>query len=114
MPDPLGGSWFLERLTDQVEGAAQDYIRRIDEMGGMIPAIEKGFPQSEIANASYHYQHGVEIGDNIIVGVNRFVEPESEPIELLQIDESAQARQATVSATPTGGLCVLHGVACHG
>ena len=94
VPDPLGGSWFLERLTDHVEEAAQDYIRRIDEMGGMIPAIEKGFPQSEIANASYHYQHGVEIGDNIIVGVNRFVEPESEPIELLQIDESAQARQA--------------------
>jgi methylmalonyl-CoA mutase, N-terminal domain len=92
-PDPLGGSWFVENLTDQVEAGARDYIRRIDDMGGMIPAIEKGFPQSEIADASYRYQHGVEIGDNIIVGVNRFVEQGSDPIEILQIDETAQARQ---------------------
>src|SRR5882672_1860553 len=68
-PDPLGGSYFLEHLTRASEDAAQDYIRRIDEMGGMIAAIETGFPQREIADASYRYQREVETGDKIIVGV---------------------------------------------
>ncbi len=62
-------------------------------MGGMIPAIERGFPQTEIANASYEYQHSIETGEQKIVGVNAFVEQNEEPIELLQIDESAQAHQ---------------------
>ena len=62
-PDPLGGSYFVERLTLDMEQAAADYFRRIDEMGGMIAAIEKGFPQSEIANASYQYQRAVETKD---------------------------------------------------
>jgi methylmalonyl-CoA mutase N-terminal domain/subunit len=92
-PDPLGGSYFVERLTLDVESAAQDYIRRIDEMGGMIPAIERNFPQSEIANASYQYQHGVETGRNTIVGVNAFRREEEEPIEILQIDQTAERRQ---------------------
>lgn len=91
--DPLGGSYFLERLTLDMEQAAWDYIRRIDEMGGMIAAIERGFPQSEIAEASYQYQKEQESGERIIVGVNRFTEQKEEPIELLQIDESAQRRQ---------------------
>jgi methylmalonyl-CoA mutase N-terminal domain/subunit len=91
-PDPLGGSYFLEKLTLDSEAAAEDYIRRIDEMGGMIPAIEAGFPQSEIASASYRYQCEVESGERTIVGVNRFQSSE-QPIELLQIDETAAQHQ---------------------
>jgi methylmalonyl-CoA mutase N-terminal domain/subunit len=91
-PDPLGGSYYLEALTDQVEAAAQEYIRKIDEMGGMIPAIEHGYPQKEIAQASYEYQRAVEQGEAVIVGVNRFVEDEQQPIELLQI-RTAEEKQ---------------------
>ncbi len=91
--DPLGGSYFVEKMTLDVEAAANDYIRRIDQMGGMIPAIERGFPQSEIANASYEYQRSIETGEQTIVGVNKFNESADERIELLQIDESAQQRQ---------------------
>ncbi len=93
VPDPLGGSYFLEQLTERVEQGANDYIRRIDEMGGMINAIERGFPQTEIANASYEYQHSVEQGESVIVGVNKFTEQDSKPIELLQIDSSAEKKQ---------------------
>jgi methylmalonyl-CoA mutase, N-terminal domain len=92
-PDPLGGSYFLEKLTLDVEEAANAYIRQIDDMGGMIPAIERGFPQTEIANASYEFQHSVELGESIIVGVNKFTEKDEKPIELLQIDETAERRQ---------------------
>ncbi len=92
-PDPLGGSYFLERLTADVEAAANEYIRRIDEMGGMIPAIEAGYPQREIAQASYEYQRSIEQGERKIVGVNAFAVEDEAPIELLQIDESAARRQ---------------------
>jgi methylmalonyl-CoA mutase N-terminal domain/subunit len=92
-PDPLGGSYFVESLTAEMEKQARDYIRRIDEMGGMIPAIERGFPQTEIANASYEYQHAIETGEQKIVGVNAFVEQSEQPIELLQMDASAEAHQ---------------------
>ncbi len=91
--DPLGGSYFVENLTSRVEEAAMDYIRRIDEMGGMIPAIERGYPQSEIADASYQFQRTVESGQQKIVGVNAFTESSSEPLALLQIDESAGKSQ---------------------
>src|SRR5690242_19361185 len=90
--DPLGGSYFLEKLTLDTEAAANDYIRRIDEMGGMIPAIEAGFPQTEIAAASYRYQREVERGERVVVGVNRF-QSDDQPIELLQIDETAGRHQ---------------------
>ncbi len=93
VPDPLGGSYFVENLTAEVERRAKDYIRRIDEMGGMIPAIERGFPQTEIANASYEYQHTVETGEQKIVGVNAFVEQKEDAIDLLQIDGSSQQHQ---------------------
>jgi len=93
IPDPFGGSYFVESLTAEMEKRAHDYIRRIDEMGGMIPAIERGFPQTEIANASYEYQHAIEIGEQKIVGVNAFVEENEKPIELLQIDDSSQQCQ---------------------
>jgi methylmalonyl-CoA mutase N-terminal domain/subunit len=91
-PDPLGGSYFVEKLTADTEAAANDYIRRIDEMGGMIAAIEAGFPQSEIAQASYRYQREIEDGERVIVGVNRF-QSDDHPIELLQIDETAAKHQ---------------------
>jgi methylmalonyl-CoA mutase N-terminal domain/subunit len=92
--DPLGGSYFLERLTLDTEAAAMAYIRRIDEMGGMIAAIEQNFPQREIANASYEYQKAVERGDKIIVGVNAFQSDREEAVEILQIDRAAQEHQA--------------------
>jgi methylmalonyl-CoA mutase N-terminal domain/subunit len=91
-PDPLGGSYFLEKLTADTEAAAREYMGRIDEMGGMIPAIEAGFPQAEIAAASYRYQREVESEERIVVGVNRFRSAD-QPIELLQIDEGAARHQ---------------------
>jgi methylmalonyl-CoA mutase N-terminal domain/subunit len=91
-PDPLGGSYFVEKLTAETETAANEYIRRIDEMGGMIAAVEAGFPQSEIAQASYRYQREIEDGERVIVGVNRF-QSDDQPIDLLQIDETAAGHQ---------------------
>jgi methylmalonyl-CoA mutase N-terminal domain/subunit len=93
VPDPLGGSYFLEKLTSEVEKGANEYIRNIDAMGGMINAIERGYPQTEIANASFEFQKSVERRDSIIVGVNKFTEQEEQPIELLQIDETAERKQ---------------------
>jgi methylmalonyl-CoA mutase N-terminal domain/subunit len=93
VPDPLAGSYFVENLTAEMEKRANEYIRRIDEMGGMIPAIERGYPQTEIANASYEYQHTIETGEQKIVGVNAFVEKNEDPIELLQIGASSQQHQ---------------------
>lgn len=91
-PDPLGGSYFVEKLTLDMEEAANDYIEHIDKLGGMIPAIEAGFPQSEIAAASYRYQREVEKGERVIVGANRFQSDEQQ-IEILQIDQNAQKKQ---------------------
>ncbi|MGD0871705.1 MAG: methylmalonyl-CoA mutase family protein [Bryobacteraceae bacterium] len=91
-PDPLGGSYFLEKLTLETEAAAHRYIRQIDDMGGMIAAIEAGFPQTEIADASYRYQREVEAGERTVVGVNRF-QSDDQPIELLQIDEGSARHQ---------------------
>ena len=97
--DPLGGSYFLEKLTMETEQAADDYVRRIDQMGGMIAAIEEGFPQREIAAASYRYQRELEAGQRIVVGANRYQEPSgsgpAQPIDLLQIDEKAAQQQET-------------------
>ena len=95
-PDPFGGSYFIEALTDQMEAAARDYIRQIDAMGGMIPAIEQGFPQKEIAQSSYEYQRAVEQGDAVIVGVNKFVEEERQPLDLLQIRTAEEKQVARV------------------
>ena len=91
--DPFGGSYFVETLTNEMEEAAWEYIRKIDEMGGMIPAIEQGYPQREIADASYRYQVSVDRKDKIIVGVNEFM-GEKAPIEILRIDESVRAQQS--------------------
>jgi methylmalonyl-CoA mutase N-terminal domain/subunit len=93
VPDPFGGSEYLERLTLEMENGARDYIRAIDEKGGMIAAIEQGFPQAEIARASFEYQQKVEKGEAVIVGVNRYRTMEEQPIETLRIDRSAEDRQ---------------------
>ena len=91
--DPLGGSYFVETLTNEVEQGAWEYIRRIDAMGGMVAAIEKSYPQREIAEASYRYQMAVDQKEKIIVGVNEYVTAEK-PIDILQIDETVGHRQA--------------------
>jgi methylmalonyl-CoA mutase N-terminal domain/subunit len=91
--DPLGGSYFVETLTNEVERGAWDYIERIDAMGGMVAAIERGYPQREIAEASYRYQVAVEKKEKIIVGVNDFVS-EEKPLETLLIDDTVAHRQA--------------------
>src|SRR5580700_4643736 len=91
--DPLGGSYFVETLTNEAEEGAWKYIRKIDSMGGMIPAIERGYPQREIADASYSYQTAVDRKEKIIVGVNEFT-GEEKAIEVLRIDESVRVEQA--------------------
>ena len=91
--DPFGGSYFVEALTNETETGAVDYIRKIDEMGGMIPAIERGYPQREIADAAYRYQVAVDRKEKIIVGVNEFA-GEEKPLDILHIDESVRAQQA--------------------
>ena len=91
--DPLGGSYFLETLTNEVEHGAWDYIEKIDSLGGMVAAIERGYPQREISEASYRYQVEVDKKEKIIVGVNDFVTKEK-PLDTLQIDETVAHRQA--------------------
>src|SRR5262249_30355966 len=91
--DPFGGSYFVETLTNEVERGAWDYIEKIDAMGGMVAAIERGYLQREIAEASYRYQVAVDKKEKIIVGVNDFVSDEK-PLEILQIDETVAHRQA--------------------
>ena len=91
--DPLGGSYFVETLTNEVERGAWDYIEKIDALGGMVAAIERGYPQREISEASYRYQVEVDKKEKIIVGVNDFVTNEK-PLDTLQIDETVAHRQA--------------------
>jgi len=92
--DPLGGSWFVERLTNEMEAAALDYIRRIDEMGGMIAAIENGFPMKEIAEASYLYQQQLDSCEKTMVGMNRYQMAEEDvPVELHAIAPDVEKRQ---------------------
>ena len=90
--DPLGGAYFVEALTNEMEREAKEYIGRIDDMGGMVKAVELGFPQKEIADSAYRYQKEVESKEKIIVGVNAF-EMRHEPISLLEIDESVARHQ---------------------
>jgi methylmalonyl-CoA mutase N-terminal domain/subunit len=91
--DPLGGSCFLETLTLQMENAALDYFNKLDAMGGMVKAIERGYPQKEIAEASYQYQRAAEKKEKVIVGVNEFVVEETSP-HILYIDESIARQQS--------------------
>jgi methylmalonyl-CoA mutase N-terminal domain/subunit len=91
--DPLGGSWFLERLTLDMEQGANEYFETIDRLGGMVEAIEQGFPQREIAEASYKFQQAVERREKTIVGVNDFVQEDDGQVPILYIDETTAERQ---------------------
>lgn len=91
--DPLAGSYYIEHLTDKIEAEAQEYINKITEMGGMIPAIESGYIQEEIAHSAYEYQKKVESKDRIVVGMNKFQISEPPPTGLLKVDMSVADRQ---------------------
>jgi methylmalonyl-CoA mutase N-terminal domain/subunit len=91
--DPFGGSYAVEALTDRMEREANEYIRRIDEMGGMVKAIETGYPQREIAEAAFHFQRQLEQGIKTVVGVNKYSIPEEIPIATLKIDPEIEERQ---------------------
>ncbi|MBN2333088.1 MAG: methylmalonyl-CoA mutase family protein [Deltaproteobacteria bacterium] len=91
--DPLAGSYFVESLTNKMEQLAMDYINKIDDMGGILKAIEVGFPQKEIADAAYTYQKQIDDGEKIVVGVNKYQMEENLPIELLRIDPVVEKRQ---------------------
>jgi len=91
--DPLGGSYFVEEATTKMERGCFDYFRKIDALGGMVEAIEAGFPQREIMDAAYAYQRAVDSKQKIVVGVNDFVEENEQPIETLYIDESVEEKQ---------------------
>ncbi|MCS6917328.1 MAG: methylmalonyl-CoA mutase family protein [Chitinophagales bacterium] len=91
--DPLGGSYFIERLTDELEEAARSYLQRIDELGGAVHAIEQGYIQEEIARSSYRHQQAVEQGEKIIIGVNRFQSEEQSRPPVTQIDDSIRQVQ---------------------
>jgi len=91
--DPLAGSYYVEWLTDEMERRALDHIRRIDELGGMLRAVEEGYPQREIADSAYRYQREIESGERIVVGVNAFRSEEEEPIPILRIDEKVARGQ---------------------
>jgi methylmalonyl-CoA mutase, N-terminal domain len=91
--DPLGGSYFIEALTEELEVGAWELIERIDELGGAVAAIEQGFIQEEVEQAAFRWQQEVEGGERVIVGVNRFMEGDEEPIELHRLDPEAERRQ---------------------
>jgi methylmalonyl-CoA mutase N-terminal domain/subunit len=91
--DPLGGAYFIESLTDELEAKARELIERVDDLGGAVAAIEQGFVQDEIEQSAFRWQQEVEGGERVIVGVNRFTEGEEEPIELHRLDPAAEQRQ---------------------
>jgi methylmalonyl-CoA mutase N-terminal domain/subunit len=91
--DPLGGSYYLEHLTNELERQAYDYFDRIDKLGGVVAAIEQNFQQREIAEASFRYQAEVERGERVVVGVNRYELEDELPIEILRIDPALERKQ---------------------
>ena len=91
--DPLGGAYFVEALTDRMEELAYEYFRKIDELGGMVEAVKRGFPQREIADAAYELQREIDRGERIVVGVNDYREGDGEPPELLRIDPALERKQ---------------------
>jgi methylmalonyl-CoA mutase, N-terminal domain len=91
--DPLGGSYFVEALTDEMERAAYAYFHRIDELGGMVEAVKRGFPQREIAEAAYQLQREIDARERVVVGVNAYTEGDGEPLELLRIDPALERKQ---------------------
>jgi methylmalonyl-CoA mutase N-terminal domain/subunit len=91
--DPLGGSYFVETLTDEMEQAAYEYINKIDGMGGMLKAIERNYPQLEIADAAYRFQRELDEKKRIMVGVNKYVEEDHIPVDIYHVDETLEERQ---------------------
>ena len=91
--DPLGGSWLIESLTTEIEELASDYLKRIDDMGGAVEAIEAGWMKQEIEESAYRINQGVESGDRPVVGVNKFVQDEEEPVEIYRLDPELERRQ---------------------
>ncbi len=91
--DPLGGSYFVEALTDELEARAYEYFAKIDELGGMVEAVKRGFPQREIADAAYELQREIDRGDRIVVGVNDYRDGDEVPLELLRIDPALEGKQ---------------------
>ncbi|MFA5479763.1 MAG: methylmalonyl-CoA mutase family protein, partial [Candidatus Muiribacteriota bacterium] len=91
--DPLGGSYYIEKLTNEIEKQATEYINKIDEMGGSPKAIENGYIQREIQKSAYDYQKSIETNDTIVVGVNKFAVEEKAPENLLRVDISVQNKQ---------------------
>ena len=91
--DPLGGSYYIEWLTNQIEAEIQSYIDKIDEMGGVLEAIKKGYIQREIMRSAYDYQRAVDSGEQVIVGVNKFTTEEEGTPRLLEIDEAVEKKQ---------------------
>jgi methylmalonyl-CoA mutase, N-terminal domain len=91
--DPLGGSFFVEALTNEIEAKAMEYIRKIDDLGGMIEALEKHYPQMEIADAAYKFQQQIDRREKIMVGVNKYESGDTLPVEILKIDPELEARQ---------------------
>ncbi len=96
--DPLAGSYFVEDLTTKMERGCFEYFRRIDELGGMVEAIEAGFPQREIMDAAYAYQRALDTGEKIVVGVNEFVDEVEQPLETLYIDDAVEDVQKAAVA----------------
>ncbi len=91
--DPLAGSYVIEKLTDEIEANAREYLARIDAMGGMVRAIESGYPQREIQQAAFEYQRAIERGERVVVGVNRYVDQSRSSPPLLRIDPEIERSQ---------------------
>jgi methylmalonyl-CoA mutase, N-terminal domain len=91
--DPLGGSYFVEALTDEIEARAYEYFAKIDELGGMVEAVKRNYPQREIADASFALQTEIDAGDRIVVGVNDFTEGDDGELPILRIDPALERKQ---------------------
>jgi methylmalonyl-CoA mutase N-terminal domain/subunit len=91
--DPLAGSYFIESLTNQIEDAAMEYITKIDDMGGVLTAIERGFIQREIAESAYRYQRAVDKGEKIVIGVNKYCDSEKAGIKTLKVNPEVEEKQ---------------------
>ena len=91
--DPLAGAYYIEELTDEIETRAQEYIAKIDEMGGAVEAVEQGYVQREIQEAAYDYQKAIESGDRVVVGVNKFATAKESPGDILRVDPKVRIEQ---------------------
>ncbi len=91
--DPLGGSYFVEALTDEMERRCYEYFAKIDALGGMVQAVKRNFPQREIADAAFEHQQAIDAGERIVVGVNRFVDANEPPIPTLRVDPALERKQ---------------------